>query len=500
MASRQVSAKRTVLGADGSVQTFLDGETSQSELMKTLLQAAPYSGVPVNKYQLLDDCYRASGGFESGDYIIPHPRESQAKYVRRQQLAYYINYIKPIVDAHVNPIFKVDPIRQGTSPTYNLFLKDVDGNHTTLNRFMKKVAIKSKLHGVEFIVMDMQHLEEDELVTASDVVDKRIYPYMYTVSPSQVSNWATDKFGRLISITYTINNRAINDRGEVEYVSETWTWTEKMCKCRVNDQESSFTNPLGMIPVIPVYGVINATDDLIPQSDLYGVARTSFALYNACSELRERNRQQAFSLLTYPLSEDDDYESGDETLSVGTADMLMYRASSSASPEFITPPTDSSDMLEAEISMMIKEIYRQANMQFVTEEQVSNVSGLYQKWANLQLFQTISELTDGLQDVERRLAKLFSAFMGESMDSFSVSYNHEYGVADITEVLANATTVLGMNICDGLNYETKRKIISSMLSDVDASVVNQILADLEKSPDRGTPVDVSQVSVVQPTN
>ena len=221
------------------------------------------------------------------------------------------------------------------------------------------------------------------------------------------------------------------------------------------------------------------------------------ALYNCLSELRERNRNQAFSILTYPVAEDDDYESGDLSLQVGVNDMLMYRAGSQ-SPEYITPPVDSSNMLENEIKLMIQEIYRQANMQFVTEQKISNISGLYQKWANLQLFQTISELTEGLQNVERILVKMFSSFMNEDMPEFSVTYNHEYGVSDITETLANATAVLAMNICEGLNYETKRKVINAMLSDVDSSVVNKILDDLAKSADKGAPVDVSQVSVTQP--
>lgn len=499
MASKQIAAKRTVFGAGGAVQEFVEKESIQNELMEQVLKLAPYDGIPVDKYTLLDDCYRASGGFETGEYIIPHPRETYDKYIRRKQLSYYVNYTKPIVDAHVNPIFKTEPIRQNMSNTYNLFVEDVDGNHTTLTRFMKKAAIKAKLHGVEFIVMDMDAIAEGELVTEEDVVEKRIYPYIYTVSPSQINNWATDKFGRLISISYTLKNNIVNSKGDVEAVSEIWTWTENKCKKTINGIETTFTNPIGKIPVIPVYGVINATDELIPQSDLYGIARTSLALTNACSELRERNRCQAFSILTYPLAEDDDYESGDLSLQIGAADMLMYRAGGQA-PQYITPPVDSSNILEDEIKMMIREIYRQANMQFVTEEKISNISGKARDIENQQLYQTITELTEGLQEVEKKLAYMFSLFMQEDMKSFTITYNHEYGIADITSVLANATTVFGMNICEGLNYETKRKVINAMLSDVDSSIVDNILSDLAKSADKGAPIDIAQVTVTQPTN
>ena len=497
--NRQVGVKRTVYDDGGGLADYVVADTKQSETMKAILTAAPYSGTPINKYRLLDDCYRASGGFETGEYIIPHPRESIEKYVRRKNMSYYINYVKPIIDAHVNPIFKVEPTRQGMSNTYSLFINDVDGNNTSLTRFMKKVAINAKLHGVQFIVMDMEQIDSNEIITESDIINRRLYPYLYSISPSQVSNWSTDKYGKINCISYCISTKEIDEDGNIKTIMEEWTWTNTSCRRIIDGVTTKFTNHLGMIPVIPVYGVINATDDLIPQSDLYGIARTSLALMNACSELRERNRQQAFSLLTYPIGDDDDYESGDEPISIGTADMLMYRASHSGRPEFITPPTDSSDMLMSEIQMMIREIYRQANMQFVTQEQVSNVSGLAKAYDNLQLYETINELVEGIQSVEKKLAKLFGFYMGENMDNFSAVYNHEFGVSDVASTLANATTTLALNICEGLNYETKRKVVRSMLNDVDPTVLDNVLKELESMPNRGEAVDTTNVSVVQPT-
>ena len=190
---------------------------------------------------------------------------------------------------------------------------------------------------------------------------------------------------------------------------------------------------------------------------------------------------------------------------MGTADLLMYRGSSSVSPEFITPPSDSSDVLMDEIQLMIREIYRQANMQFATQEQVSNVSGLAKAYDNQQLYQTISELADGLQRAERKIASIFSLYMDEPMDNYSVSYNKEYGVTDTTEVLTNATTALSMNICSGLNYETKRKVIRAMLVGTDSKIIDEVLKSLDETKTSGDPINqgdsntTSSVKVVQPT-
>ena len=442
-------------------------------------------------------------GFENGTYLIPHTSERNEKYTRRKNMAYYVNYVKPVIDAHVNPIFNTEPARQGMSSTFQRFIEDVDGNNTSITRFMKKVAIMAKLHGVQFVVVDMVKIDDDQIVTEADIENNRIYPYLYSVSPAQVNNWATDKFGKLISISYVVNNSIIDEQGNAKDVEETWTWTETTCKKSVDGSEEVFANEIGIIPVVPIYGVINATDDLIPQSDLYGIARTSLAMFNACSELRELHRNQAFSILTYPIGDEDDYENGDEPIRIGTADLLMYRGSSSVSPEFITPPSDSSDVLMDEIQLMIREIYRQANMQFATQEQVSNVSGLAKAYDNQQLYQTISELADGLQRAERKIASIFSLYMDEPMDNYSVSYNKEYGVTDTTEVLTNATTALSMNICSGLNYETKRKVIRAMLVGTDSKIIDEVLKNLDETKTSGDPINqgdsTSSVKVVQPT-
>lgn len=497
--AREIGIKRTVLGSSGDFSSYEYSEAKHNELVKQLMMNAPFNASNFNKYRLLDDAYRGSGGFETGDYVIPHPAEKIDKYVRRQQMSYYINFIKPIIDSHVNPIFKSEPVRSDMSDIFKLFLKDVDGNNTSLTRFMKKAAIRAKLHGVEFVVIDSPKIDEGVVLTKKQVADNRIYPYLYLVSPSQVTNWATDKFGRLISITYSLENDEIDDEGNIQKVTETWTWTDTVCKKVLKDKEEIFSNPIGKIPVIPLYGVINATGDLIPQSDLYGVARSSLALYNCLSEMRCKNNSQAFSVLIYPIGEEDDYENPEQDpIQIGVSDTLLYRNGQQA-PKFISPSSEPNDMLMEEANLIIKEIFRQANLSFMNQQNISNVSGLAKKWDNLQLFRTILELAENLQSVENKLALLFGLYSGDDMSSYTVTYNKEYGVVDVTETLANALTAFGMNISEGLNYETKKKVIRAMTDDVDASITDSLLEELAKSPDRGSQIDTSTVSAVQPT-
>lgn len=485
----------------GERYTDINGkhEYSTKKYNETINQLmASYTGTPFNKYKLLDDAYRASGIFETGDALIPHPRETAEKYVRRKDMSYFINYVKPIVDAHINLIFKNEPVRQNTSSTYDLFLNDVDGNGTSLTRFMKKAAIRAKLHGVEFIVIDAPRIEQGTIVTKQKFIDDRLYPYLYLVSPSNIEDYVVDKFGRLIYIKYNVENDTIDKDGNKKVMSEDWTLTNDFCIRSIDGNTERFENTIGVIPMIPVYGTINNSDDLIPQSDMYAIARTNLALFNACSEWREITRSQAFNLLVYPVGEDDDYEDVD-SLNIGTSDLLLYR-NGHQQPEWICPSTDASDMISSEINMLIKEIYRMANMQFVQQQYISNVSGSAMQMMNQQLYQSLTELANGLQEVEKRIARIFGLYVGEDLKNVSVVYNKDFSVTDASSVLANATTALAMNICSGFNEEVKKQVIRSVLQDVDNGVVNEVINDLENNETKGDGIDGSTVKAVQPTS
>ena len=490
--------RRTIVGDNGALSEYTQMEQHYSETIKQLMLTAGYDGILVDKYELLDNAYRASGGFEDGSYLIPYPSERAEKYLRRKNMAYYINYVKPVVDAHINPVFKNPPTREGMSSTFQQFVNDVDGNGTTLTRFMKKASIRAKLHGVEFIVVDMEELQEGTLLTQKQMIDNRVYPYLYLVSPKQIQNYYTDKFGRLISITYTVQNTTLDNDGNAKEITEIWTWTKDNCRREINGNKVDMPNKLGIIPIIPLYGATNDTDDLLVQPDVLSIGKVAFAIFNGCSELRELHRRQAFSILTYPIADDDEYNSGENPIQLGTSDCLLYRASTGSAPAFITPPTSSSDVILNEINFCIKEIYRMANMRMVTGVSQYNVSASAKQQDSENLYREIDELAQNIQETEYKIAQVFARYLNESMDNYIVVYTPEYGIADITETLNSATTALTMNICADFNEEVKKQVIKTVLSDVDSRIVSNILEKFKTEPTKGEPIE-GEVKTVQPT-
>ena len=65
-----------------------------------------YSNPRTDEYEILHDAYYGSGMFASGAAITPHRREGTESINFRRQIAYYLNYTGPILNASVDPIFK----------------------------------------------------------------------------------------------------------------------------------------------------------------------------------------------------------------------------------------------------------------------------------------------------------------------------------------------------------------------------------------------------------
>lgn len=439
--------------------------------------AVPFGGAIPDKNLFLKDAYSGNGGFETGEYLVPHPRESMDKYVRRRFMGYYCNYLKPCIDAHVNPIFKEYPVREYTKNAYfDGFLENVDGKGTKIDRFMKYAAIRAKLYGCVFAVID--NFSELDLDMESALKNRK-YPFVYLIRPEQVRSWALDRFGNLTLLKYTMAYTDVVDGNKVSKSVE-WTWTaEKWSKVDEHGKTEG-VNTIGVLPIVPLYGALFDDDENeLPQSEYYSIAKTNLAIYNACSELRERNRNQAFSLLIYPIGETDDFNEASE-IAAGTTDMLLFRGAA-GTPAYITPESGPSEMLLNEIKNMIQEIYRMADRANVTGVQ-EQTSGLSKEWDNQSSNQTIADFAKNLEEFEEKIAGIFGLYIKSDLE-FNSKYNDDYGVIDVSAELDKVTKALMLGIGGKFDKEVKKIAARTMLSADDDDVINAVITEIDTKPD-----------------
>lgn len=430
-----------------------------------------------DNYQLLEDAYAGKGGFLTGEYLVPHVRETLDKYIRRKVLSYYPNYVKTVVKSLVNPVFRKAAKRDWEgkdigSQMFSLFQADVDRKGTNIKRFMKKALKKAMLHGVCFVVIDNVSEQPGNLKAA---IDKRAFPYAYTVMPKQVKDYQCNEDGMLTSITYETYSRRFSGSAESN-VSTRWTWTETRWKREKEDETVEQDHSLGVVPVIPLFGTDADDGDMLPVGDMLAIARINLAIFNLCSELRELLRNQAFSILCLPVTDAIDTESLGE-LTTGTENALNFDGNGMA-PLYITPSAEQAAFMQGEISRLVEEIYRLATLSSVVGVQ-QKTSGVAKAWDFENTNQSLSDMAENCQEVEMRMAFLFEKWTGSSV-GYTCVYPDDFGIVDIAEALDEITKALDMQIGGLFQKEVKKKAVEVYFNDLPEDRFDAVMEDIDR--------------------
>lgn len=283
-----------------------------------------------NKYLYMENAYYGNGGFKDGSYLFCYDRESF--YEQRKTMSFYRNFVRPIINSTVDPVFAQPINRSSDNKLYNSFMNNIDGI-SNIDEFTKDVAIYSRMYGNVFVVMD--NFPETEIpLLEQEAIDQRKYPFCYVNKPYQVHDYKKDRLNQLIYITFK-NNIIIDNKKLQEYV----TWDRDMCIIEIKDGDkhiSTTSTPhyLGVVPVIQVNSVNKL--DVLPTPEFYDIARVNLAVYNKDSEIRDNERSQAFGIL---------YLQGDfsNNMSVGPKNALVLPPSTQNTSINITPGYASPD-------------------------------------------------------------------------------------------------------------------------------------------------------------
>ncbi|WP_371366279.1 hypothetical protein SRRS_07090 [Sporomusa rhizae] len=439
---------------------------------------------PIDDYNFLKDAYYGEGGFKDGSYLVPHPRETPEKYARRKALAYYLNYVAPVVNSHVNPVFRKEPEREWNDHAlFSEFVKDADTLGTSFTRFMKRAALIAKLQAVAFIVIDNVSEQPGNM---ADVLKQRALPYAYIVQRNQVKEYKTNKAGRLIEFSYTV----ASETSSSDTATDTWKWTTTTWSCQyANGEEITNNHNLGRLPVIPLYSKPMEPGKVLPQSEFYNIAKTNQRLYNLCSEIDEIIRNQAFNILIYPLPEG---ESDIKEIIVSTENVLGWDGSLPNQPGYIVMDTGPLEQLRSERKDLIEEIYRMAELSHVTGVETKE-SGIAKQWDFEQANQVLTDFALNCEEAERSVAEVFGLWTNSSVD-LSCKYSDDFGIVDVSAALDEVSKALDLQIGGKFNMEVKKKAAVVYLNDLPEDRFDAVIEHIEQQEEEQEQSDVFSTS------
>jgi hypothetical protein len=445
----------------------------------------------LNVYQAMRLADTTSGPFLTGQLLVPFERER--KYLERTSLWYWPNYIKPILDALVDPIFEKQGYRSEIkSDLFNEFQKNVDLKGRTLQKFMKLVTRDSKRFGSVFIVVDNF---SDMPSTKDEVLKQRKMPYVYIRTPENVAGYSKDRTGNLSSITFEENfgDLNINQSQIAEMISSNQKWSDVKPEDKkvyvewsansykvFEDKEkknllSSFDHKLGKLPVVTLFGTDN-NEEILPSPPLYSILQINLNIANISSEIRYLERSQAFSLLTYPINPENAEKF--KGLTLGSSNALLFDGSLSQSPAYISPDSAIVKSLQDEIVRLVQEMFRISSLESVNSEQKVQ-SGISKQWSFRITNSILSQLAESAEIAEQRIAELFGLWTKTDMSKYSVSYTRDYGVIDSLSELSLAELAKALNVGNVFNAELNKKIARLFFREDDPATLKAIIDDIE---------------------
>ena len=90
--------------------------------------------------------------------------------------------------------------------------------------------------------------------------------------------------------------------------------------------------------------------------------------------------------------------------------------------------------------------------------------------------------------------------MGENGDGFEITYNREYAVLDVQDILNEATTSLALGMTPEYNKEMRKQVARAVFADMGAGILDAILSSIDNDSSSTEPLEESSPSVVQPTS
>lgn len=450
--------------------------------------------ITIDDYTLLHDAYTGGGGFDSGEYLFQHSREDMADFMVRKKMARYSNFVKVIIKALTNPIFKKTIVRDfAENEMLKKFVEDVDGQKTPLNAFMKKATKWARLYGRVFIVMD-NYAEEEQVINRADALDMRRFPYLYIVCPNQITDYETDRWGRFVKLSYKL--RVKQSKGDMTGIGdmEEWTWTETGWACKSGNKAEKVReglHGLGMLPVVPLASVDEDTNDPVPVPDMLHIAKGNRDVFNRDSEKREILRNQCFPVLVYPATRQSatelkqtDEEGKPLGLTMGTGNMLVVDAAAGALPNFIAPPLEPVQTLQQEIKDIIDDMFRQAGLTSVVGVE-TKASGVAKQWDFEETTNYLADMAENCEIAEIRIFNLFAKWAGIEIKELKIKYPRTFNITDIEDELNKAQQMKDLAVGGEIvTREINRKAAEVYFADVDDKRYDEIIRDIEETADK----------------
>ena len=387
--------------------------------------------------------------------LVRYSRESDAKFARRNELAFYASPLARVCSRFVGYLSARPPTREPGHELYQSMVDDIDGKGNGIDVFFGAFALEAKARGTMLLLVDMPPAVPANMGAQ---VEQRAAPYWTMVRPELLIDHQLGDDGKFDFVDFS-GNWAGEDGKRVPC---TWHFDRAAWAAKSLDglTLAAGEHPLGECPLLicsessefPCFGPFSAIADL------------SRRLFNLDSELDEILRSQTFSLLTMQVPDNSTdaaklkaAQVAGET--VGTANLMVH---SGSTPAFIAPPDG-----PARVYLdRIKDIRAQIDEIGLVISQTNQVeSGVAMQMRFQALNGELSKFGARMEDIERRAWELSRRWLGMTTAP-DVQWGRDFNLADVENELKILADMQATNMPTEVLVEQQHRVVSVQFAGV----------------------------------
>lgn len=393
------------------------------------------------RFRFIGEALRGDGGFRpvvvgagsdatvtGPTYLIQYPRESAAKFARRNDVAWYANDLASACNRFAGYLSQRRPQRALNNDLLDALARDADWRGNSLDVLLSSFTVQAKARGSMLLLVDMPRVDDQA---------DRAFPYLTPIPPEDVLSLEIDHRGRVSSVE-------IMDGDTIRGWDATSWWVR-----RGSERLEEAQHALGVCPVLAF-----SETDFPAFGEFAQIADLARRLFNLHSELDEILRSQTFSLLTLQVPpEQMNFSAEDTAQAIGTHNLLVHAG---ASPAFIAPPDGPAKVYLERIANLEEKIRRIGHM---IEAPDRAESGIALKIRFQQLNAALSHWAGRMEDLERRVFDLACRWL-QIPDRTEISWDDDYALTDIAAELESLSAMQMSGFSDAVLREKRKQIVS----------------------------------------
>jgi len=384
------------------------------------------------KWKFLKASYKGGAAYknakdsEGQDVLVKHEQESGKAWDRRKRLSTCHNFCRALVDKMIGYVFS-SPITRDSTPAFEEFSEDVDGNDMCLPEFMRECVLKACVSGRWFVMLDTTKPEPNMTLAQAKAAGSRIV--MRDLDPCRVINWTDDEL--------LVTDESIGEYGGARLWDEVGYQDVLLGKDgKIKSIEQAVEHGWEGMPIVWV------KPHSCGESMIEDVAELQMSIFNLDSILREELSKNTFSQwwLACPSATQDMLQAFD----VGSRKVIVMPVdANSVKFERLSSDPSQAESLRQTIEGEVREIYRTMGLKDPLTESGPE-SGRALKIRFTESAFKASEISDMAEDAEEKVTDLVAGALGIEVEG--PDYPENFDDENLAEELTSTISVIAADL------------------------------------------------------